>query len=390
MELVAQSGLSGEALKIFYQMQLEGVPPNLTSWNSVMLGFVKNGQIEEAQDMLSEMKLYGLSPNFVTWILFIFGLVQKGCGYEAIKFFVKMQSTGLRPNSISIIGVLLACSNIMSLTYGRVIHGHIMRRGLLSSLSIVSSLIDMYSKCGSINLASKVFDFVLDKDISLFNAMIYGLSFQGKAKEALELYKDMHKQGIDPIDTTFTMLIDDGLNIFMEMVSKYHMIPRKEDYGYLIKLLLDCGNFNETLKVLSSMQLDSDSQILGSSLDAYKDDQEIKLSQCLLSCILESEPVYSVNYTIILSEYAALGKWGRDSILRELVKEIGLRNQRCSWIQIGKELHAFEVGEKSHPQIDTISETLLCLHRQMKFAGCAPINVDYGLTNARQETLCSY
>lgn len=29
----AESGLSGEALKLFYQMQLEVVPPNEVSWN---------------------------------------------------------------------------------------------------------------------------------------------------------------------------------------------------------------------------------------------------------------------------------------------------------------------------------------------------------------------
>ena len=70
----------------------------------------------------------------------------------------KMQSTGLRPTPTSIVGVLLACSNTLSFRYERAAHGHIMRRGLLSSLPIATSLADMHAKCGSIKLASMVFE----------------------------------------------------------------------------------------------------------------------------------------------------------------------------------------------------------------------------------------
>ena len=96
----AQHRLCGEALKLFYQMQLEGVPPNVISWNSVILGFLRNGQVYEAEDWLSEMQMNGFNPNLYTWTNFIFGLVQNGYDCEAIQFFVQMQSTGLRPSPL--------------------------------------------------------------------------------------------------------------------------------------------------------------------------------------------------------------------------------------------------------------------------------------------------
>ncbi|KAJ1435146.1 Tetratricopeptide-like helical domain superfamily [Sesbania bispinosa] len=52
----AEMGLSGEGLKLFLQMQLESVPPNVVSWNSVIFGFFRNGQAVEAQNMFSEMR----------------------------------------------------------------------------------------------------------------------------------------------------------------------------------------------------------------------------------------------------------------------------------------------------------------------------------------------
>ena len=394
----ALHGLSGEALKLFYQMQLEGVPPNMISWNSVILGFLRNGQVKEAQDVLSEMQMNGLNPNLYTWTIFMFGLVQNGYDCEAIQFFVQMQSAGLRPAPMIIVGLLLACSNTLCLSYGRAVHGHVMRRGLLSSLSIATSLIDMYAKCGSIKLASMVFENVPDKVLPVYNAMICGLSLHGQGKEALALYEHMQGQEIEPDDATFSGLllacshaglVDVGLKVFTEMVCKHHMTPRKEDYGCLVTLLARCGNFKEAVKVVLAMPLGADSRVLGSLLSACKENQETDLGEYISSCLLESEPTHSVNYTTLSCAYAASGKWQRDSTLRALVKDIGLRNPGCTWIQIRNELHAFVVGDKSQPQIDTISEALLCLHRQIESVGCAPITVNSGLMDSRQETLCS-
>ncbi|KAI3714754.1 hypothetical protein L6452_21713 [Arctium lappa] len=81
----AELGSSGETLKLFYQMQLEGVPPNVVSWNSVILAFLKNGQVNEATVSFSEMQSSGLEPNLITHTILISGLVQNGFVDEAIK-----------------------------------------------------------------------------------------------------------------------------------------------------------------------------------------------------------------------------------------------------------------------------------------------------------------
>lgn len=190
----AQNALSGEAFKLFYAMQLEGVPPNAISWNSVILGFLQNGQVNEANEMLFEMQISGQKPNFVTWVTFIFGLVWNGRGCEAIQFFVEMQSAGFRPNPISIVGVLLACSNSFSLRNGRAMHGYIVRHGLHSHFFVANSLKNMYAKCGSIKLASKVFEFVSDKDLHLRNApMDYYCT--GKLKRLLHFINTCMRRG---------------------------------------------------------------------------------------------------------------------------------------------------------------------------------------------------
>ena len=80
----AEQGLSGEALKLFFQMQLESVPPNVVSWNSLIFGFFKNGQVVEARNMFAEMCSSGVMPNLITWTTMMSGLVQNGFGSGAM------------------------------------------------------------------------------------------------------------------------------------------------------------------------------------------------------------------------------------------------------------------------------------------------------------------
>ncbi|KAJ6698840.1 hypothetical protein OIU79_012181 [Salix purpurea] len=149
-------GKIGEALKLFYGMQLESVPPNVMSWNAVILGFIRNGQINEAQDMFSHMQAVGIHPNLMTFTTLIYGLVQNGFGNEAILVFQKMQECGIRANLPIIISTISACTDVASLQYGRAIHGYILRHALLSPIPVATALADMYSKCGNMDQARRV------------------------------------------------------------------------------------------------------------------------------------------------------------------------------------------------------------------------------------------
>ncbi|CAA6666300.1 unnamed protein product [Spirodela intermedia] len=119
----ANCGLSGEALKLFYQMQLESIAPNVISWNSVILGLLRSNQMQSAE----------VQPNLVTWTTLISGSAQKGCGSEAIELFIRMQAAGFRPNIVSILAVISACTEVASLPYGKAIYGYITRQGFCSS-----------------------------------------------------------------------------------------------------------------------------------------------------------------------------------------------------------------------------------------------------------------
>lgn len=57
------------------------------------------------------------------------------------------------------------------------------------------ALISMYSRCGDIDEAQRVFDGMKERDIITYNSMISGLAMHGKSIDAIKMFQQMKKQG---------------------------------------------------------------------------------------------------------------------------------------------------------------------------------------------------
>ncbi|KAK9149770.1 hypothetical protein Scep_008527 [Stephania cephalantha] len=372
----ADLGMSGEAMKLFYEMQLDGVPVNLISWNSIILGFLRNGQIVEAERLFSDMQSTGFQPNVITWTTLISGMAQNGYGEKAVMLYKEMQEVGIRPNISTIVGLLSACSDIALFPHGKSIHGRITRHLLFSSPSIVTSLIDMYAKCGSITLAKKVFELALCKELPIYNSMISAYALNGQAAEALKLFKQMEDEDIEGDEITFTAvlsacnhsgLIDEGLDVFALILHKYQPKLRMEHYGCMISLLSRFGHLDEAFSFLLKLPFELDAHILGALLSACKEQGKIEIGEYLCQQLFKLEPENSGNYVTLSNTYAAAGMWNKALNSRNLMKEKGLRkNPGCSWIQIGAEVHSFVASDSSHPQTEVIFETLSWLNKAIR------------------------
>lgn len=373
----AELGFSGEALKLFYQMQLEGVQPNVISWNSVIWGFLRLGQIIEAENMFEWMQSSGIQPNIITWTTLVSGMSENGFADESISLFKQMQAAGFRPNAVSIAAVVSVCIKLVSLQYGKAIHGYITRHALLSSTSLRTSIIDMYAKCGNLMLAKKVFDILSNKELSIYNVMISGYAIHGRALEALALFKQMTGEGLKPDGITFTSvlsacshagLVKEGVEVFTKMVSEYCVNPTMEHYGCVASLLSRCGNLNEALELILTMPFEPDAQIIGSVVAACKEHGAVELGEYLSHHLFELEPDNSGNYVALSNTYATAGRWDNVQKLRGVMREKGMEKQPgYSEIQIGTEVHVFIASDRSHPQRRVIYETLSSLESEMRF-----------------------
>ncbi|XP_019095390.1 PREDICTED: pentatricopeptide repeat-containing protein At5g55740, chloroplastic-like [Camelina sativa] len=376
----AESGFSGEALRLFYEMQLESVPPNVITWNLIVLSLLRNGEVNEAKEMFLQMQSSGISPNIISWTTMMNGMVQNGCSEEAILFLREMQESGLRPNAFSITVALSASANLASLHFGRSIHGYIIRNLQHScSVSIETSLVDMYAKCGDINKAERVFGSKLYSELPLYNAMIAAYALYGNVKKAMALYRSLEEMGIKPDSITFTSLlsacnhagdIDQAIGIFTDMVSKHGMCPCLEHYGLMVDLLASAGETDKALRLIEEMPYKPDARMIQSLVASCNKQHKTELADYLSRHLLETEPENSGNYVTISNANAVEGSWDEVVKMREMMKAKGLKKKPgCSWIQIkGEEdgVHVFVANDKTHIRNNEIQRILALLLYDMR------------------------
>ncbi|KAJ0986196.1 hypothetical protein J5N97_004552 [Dioscorea zingiberensis] len=180
---------------------------NLVSWNSMISGFALNGFLDDALELFDEMVLSGLQPDLVSWNCLLSGHSLQGSTEEVMNILRRMQAMDLKPNSSSITSVLRVVSDLGLLEFGRQIHGYVMRHGLASNVYVGTSLIDMYSKCCRLNDAWEVFVSMKNRNVFTWNSLISGFAHDGFLSEALELLKQMEREGVQPDLTTWNGLI---------------------------------------------------------------------------------------------------------------------------------------------------------------------------------------
>jgi len=89
--------------------------------NSLVDMYAKCESTEDAWKIFKKMT----SRDVVTWNTMILERVKCGQGQKALKLFQQMQQEGVRPNSVTFVGVLNACANVLALEDGRCAHKQI-------------------------------------------------------------------------------------------------------------------------------------------------------------------------------------------------------------------------------------------------------------------------
>eukprot|EP01018_Ginkgo_biloba_P030407 Gb_26154 [translate_table: standard] len=406
----AQNGDANEALKLFAQMQVEDMKPDSVTiasvlpacahlaalqpgkdihafvirnglesedvvGNALLTMYIKCGNIEDAHRTFGKM----LQSDVVSWNAMIAGYAQNGHGNEALKWFCRMQLVGVKPNSVTIASVLPACANLAILHWGKEIHGYIIRSGFEMDVFVGSALIDMYAKCGFIDFAQQVFVKMFEQNVVVWNAMIAGYGMHGFGQDALSLFYQMQQVGIMPDHITFVSvlsacshagLVDKGRQFIDCMHRDYGITPTVEHYACVVDLLGRAGYLDEADDFIRKMPIEPNAGTWGALLGACRIHCNMDLAVYVAEQLFKLEPENDGYYVLLSNIYAAAGRWADVAKVRKLMKNRGVEKKPgCSWIELRNMVHAFLVGDRSHPESEKIYATLGSLDGLMKEAG---------------------
>lgn len=125
----------------------------------------------------------------------------------AFQLFDRLENDSLAPNGLTITGLLQASAELGDLILGSSLHSQCLKIGFSYNLHVQTSLLGMYSKCGSVNYARKVFCQMMDKDVISWNSIISGHVKNGRVLESLALFQNMLMDGINPTKFTYSLVL---------------------------------------------------------------------------------------------------------------------------------------------------------------------------------------
>jgi pentatricopeptide repeat protein len=219
--------------------------------------YAKCGHMEDALRVFNKMP----SRDVVTWSALILGHVKYGQGQKALELFRQMQQEGVEPNPVTFIGVLNACASLKALEEGRCVHEQMIRCGCELDAFVGSSLVDMYTKCGSMEDAWRVFNKMPSRDAVTWTAMILGHVNCGQGHKALELFQKMQQEGVHPDAVTFVGVLNACASIMaLEEGRRAHeqiIRSRCESDFFVRNSLVDmyakCGSMEDACRVFNTM-----------------------------------------------------------------------------------------------------------------------------------------
>ncbi|PKA55094.1 Pentatricopeptide repeat-containing protein [Apostasia shenzhenica] len=345
------------------------------SWTTMLVGCLKKSEFDVARNMFDEMP----TRDVTAWNALISGYEQNGRPKEALAAFSELQDSDSRPDQVTIVAVLSACSQLGAVGAGKWIHSYIKKNGFDLNYHLTTSLIDMYSKCGDLENAIKVFRSVKQRDVFVWSSMIAGFAMHGRGEQALDLFKEMEEENIKPTHVTLTNilcacshggLVEEGKAYFSKMLPLYNIPPDIEHYGCMADILGRAGRLEEARELIETMPMPPPASAWGALLGACVVHGDVDIGEIASRKLLELEPRNDGGYVLLSNLYAKAGRWEDVGRLRKMMKEQGLKKERgCSSLETHGVMHEFLVGDASHPQSERIYEKLEEMTARLKAVG---------------------
>ncbi|KAM1091124.1 hypothetical protein ACFX2J_018455 [Malus domestica] len=332
--------------------------------------YFRNAESDDAQKVFYSI----IKKDVVLWTEMIMGFSRLADGESAIKFFYEMCQEGHKIDSFALSGVLSACSDLAMLKQGEMIHSWAVKTGHDVEMSVCGSLVDMYSKNGSLEAAYSIFSQVSDPDLKCWNSMLGGYSHHGMAEEALKLFFEIEKHGLRPDQVTFLSLLSACNHSGLTEVGKFlwrcmkenGITPGPKHYSCMVSLLSRARLLDEAEELIISSPFNENLELWRTLLSSCVVNKNLKIGVHAAEQVLSLDSEDSATHILLSNLYAAAGKW--DSVVETRRKIRVLTSEKdpgLSWIEDKSNIQVFCSGVGSEQEAGEAEAALHSLQGSM-------------------------
>lgn len=358
--MYANSGLLSEARRVFD----EHMGLDVVACNSMIMGLAKCGEIDESRRLFDEMP----TRTAVTWNSMISGYVRNGKLMEALELFRKMQEEEVVPSEFTMVSLLNACAHLGALQHGKWVHDYVKRNHFELNVIVLTAIIDMYCKCGSIGNAIEVFEKYPKRGLSSWNSIIIGLAMNGHEREAIEFFSKLESSELKPDHVSFIGVltackhlgaVDKARDYFALMMNKYKIEPSIKHYTCMVDVLGQAALLEEAEELIKGMPIKADAIIWGSLLSSCRKHGNARIAKRAVQRVHELNPSDAGGYVLMYNVHAESNKFEEAMEQRLLMKKsLTEKEPGCSSIELYGEVHEFLAGGRLHPKTQEIYSLL--------------------------------
>ncbi|KAG9440301.1 hypothetical protein H6P81_020466 [Aristolochia fimbriata] len=311
-----------------------GLPADICVTNTWVAAYAKCDDLVSAESVFNEIPIE--MRTVISWNALISGYGHFERSAEAISCFCRMRHDGSKPDLGTFIGLLSSCAREEALLYGKLIHSHLSKGGFDSDISLLNTLISMYSKCGDISSSRFLFNSMSNRTSVSWTAMIGGYARKGDLEEALSLFNEMEATNVKPDEVTVVALLTacshSGALEVGRRINRYVM---ENGFGEnimvsnaLIDMYVKCGSVHDAKMVFDSMSARTvvswTTLISGCALNG-KPEEAINLFSEMLNMGLKPN---HLTYLAVLQACAHAGLLEKGWKFFDMMKKVHLLNPR--------------------------------------------------------------
>ena len=336
-----------EAIHYFEQMQCTNVTPDVITFICVLKACTMTGAMEKGCVIHAQISSKGLESEVMIQTSLIdmycrFGLFHKAeellfkywgqrtviclnaliTGYEVhghqkkvLMCFKQLLHDSILPDEVTFICSLKACGSLGRIVEGQKIHAQVISRGFENDLLVGSTLVVMYTKCGSPADAQVVFSKLSVRNVVSWTALIAGHSQLLGARDSIfHLFDSMVGEGIQPDLVAFLSLlsvcnhlglVEKGQAYFFAVCDDGHsLIPMLEHFTCVVDILGRAGHVDEVVSMIQNMPFHPNTMSWHSLLGACQESCNTKLGEYAFENTLVLDKSDFVAYVSLFNIYA--------------------------------------------------------------------------------------
>ncbi|KAK9053438.1 hypothetical protein SSX86_030072 [Deinandra increscens subsp. villosa] len=258
---------------------------------------------------------------------------------RSLVLYKQMLLNYIVPDCITIPFILKECVSRLDFVVGQSIHAHSFKFGIHDDVYVGNSMISLYTGCGVLRCAYKVFDEMSERDIVSWNSIIIGCLRSGELDMAQDLFMRMDKKNIITWNSIITGMFQGGrpkvaIEFFCDMLSLIEddvVYPDKITLASVISACASLGWLNHGKWVHSYMLrngIECDMVVKTAVVDMYGKCGNVSLAKRVFEDIHKKDVL---AWTSMISVYALHGHGNEAFDLFDEMVACGVRPNRVTF-----------------------------------------------------------